>query len=144
MSKLSVGYSEFKKGFICHYDAYNKLVDSGSVMSRNMTLFYSVECGLKCMMMSRLRIFNTREMNDSLIEHFSKHNLEYFIRELKLPGTFKFTPFNTKYNDPVTINTYHQFCRYCITPNGNSKNIEAVNNNSITLKSLAEHIKERV
>ena len=53
MSKIAVDRSKFKKAFHCHTQAFKFLVNHNK--SRNLLLFYAVECGLKYLVLYEYR-----------------------------------------------------------------------------------------
>lgn len=81
-------------------------------------LVYSVECGLKYLLLDKWNEENPQVILDSEDNRRKKilktHNLEKILKELGQQGNFNFPLLKTVHKDMVTSETYHQLYRYCI------------------------------
>lgn len=110
---------DYRRGYKKHYQLYKRLKDENSdVNSRRLLLVYSVECGLKYMLLDRWNEenpVNILEGKDNRKKDILKsHNLEKILKELGQQGNFKFPQLETVHKDTVISETYHQLYRYCI------------------------------
>ena len=92
---------DYKHGYQKHLAAYQYLNKSNNTMqSRCLLLVYSVECGLKCLLLKQWREDNPKEIladkNDRRHPIITSHNLQ--IR--------------TVHKAWVSSGEYHQVCRY--------------------------------
>lgn len=110
---------DYRRGYKKHYQLYKRLNGENSdINSRRLLLLYSVECGLKYMLLNRWNeetpknIFNSND--DRKKDILKSHNLEKMLKELGQQGNFKFPQLETVHKDLVVSETYHQLYRYCI------------------------------
>lgn len=110
---------DYRKGYKKHYELYKQLkTEHSNVNSRRLLLIYSVECGLKYMLLDKWRIENPQKIFESKDEKkkeiLKSHNLEKILKELGQQGNFKFPQLETVHKNYVTSEKYHQLYRYCI------------------------------
>lgn len=110
---------DYRKGYKKHYELYKRLkIENSDMNSRRMLLIYSVECGLKYMLLDKWQEKNPQKIFDSNDEKkkeiLRSHNLEKILKELGQQGIFKFPQLETIHRNFVTSETYHQLYRYCI------------------------------
>lgn len=110
---------DYRRGYKKHYQLYKKLRDENSnVNSRRLLLVYSVECGLKYMLLDKWNEENPKNILDSTDDRkkeiLKSHNLEKILKELGQMGNFKFSQLETVHKNVVVTETYHQLYRYCI------------------------------
>lgn len=109
---------DYKHGYRKHLSAYRYLDKSNSNMrSRCLLLVYSVECGLKYLLLTKWREDNPKKIladkNDNRYPIIRSHNLQELLKELG-QTRFRFPYMTTVHKDPVTSTEYHQLCRYGI------------------------------
>ncbi len=110
---------DYRNGYKKHYGLYKKLYNTNAdINSRRLLLAYSVECGLKYLLLDRWHEDNPKKILDGVDkqkrEILTTHNLEKILKELGQQGNFKFVQIKTIHRDLVTAETYHQLHRYCI------------------------------
>lgn len=110
---------DYRQGYKKHYEVYKKLYNKNEdIRSRRLLLAYSVECGLKYLLLDRWHEENPQKIlkgdDRRKKEILSSHNLEKILKELGQQGNFKFVQIKTVHKDLVTSETYHQLHRYCI------------------------------
>ena len=110
---------DYRRGYKKHYQLYKRLRDEQSdVNSRRLLLVYSVECGLKYMLLDKWNEENPQNIlkgdDDRKKDVLTSHNLEKILKELGQQGIFKFPQLETVHKNIVISETYHQLYRYCI------------------------------
>lgn len=110
---------DYRRGYKKHYELYKKLCgENANIHSRRMLLAYSVECGLKYLLLDRWHEENPKrilEGNDKEKKGILKsHNLEKILKELGQQGNFRFVSLETIHKDLASSEEYHQLYRYCI------------------------------
>ncbi len=138
---------DYRRGYKKHYQSYKRLnSDNSDANSRRLLLVYSVECGLKYMLLDKWneetpkRIFDSSD--DRKKDILKSHNLEKILKELGQQGNFKFPQLKTIHKDCVVSDTYHQLYRYCIRTH--EKQEEKEKSIEETLKRVAYWIEERM
>lgn len=111
---------DYKRGYRKHYELYKKLRNTNSdVNSRRLLLIYSVECGLKYMLLDKWHEENPKKILESADETkigiLKSHNLGKLLKELGQEGNFKFPQLETIHKNQVVSENYHQLYRYCIS-----------------------------
>lgn len=109
---------DYKNAYKKHYVAYNLLKKSNdSIISRCLLLIYSVECGLKCLLLVKWRENSPKRIledkNDVRNKVIKTHNLQTILKELG-KSDYRFPKMSTQHGDSVNSETYHQLCRYGI------------------------------
>lgn len=109
---------DYKNGFNKHYAAYNILKkNNDTIISRRLLLVYSVECGLKCLLLAKWRENSIQEIlrnsNDERNKIIKSHKLEKLLIALG-QSRYRFPQMVTKHENSVDSETYHQLCRYGI------------------------------
>lgn len=136
---------DYKQGYKKHYITYKRLQDDNNDLnSRRLLLVYSVECGLKYLLLNKWHEENPKNIltgNDEKKKNALKtHNLEIILKELGQQGIFKFPQLLTIHNDSIRIENYHQLYRYCIRIEKKNKSAESVYEEE--LKKIANWIAE--
>ena len=108
---------DYRRGYRKHYELYKRLRrDNSDINSRRLLLIYSVECGLKYMLLDKWHEENPKRILDGTDEKkkdiLKSHNLEKILKELGQQGNFKFPQLETIHRNTVMSETYHQFYRY--------------------------------
>ena len=121
--------------------AYRSL-SSENKYSRRLLLFYSVECGLKYLLMDRWGILSVSEIESDKEKEglLGTHNLREILKALGQQGMVSFSSFKTCHGDFVNIAEYHQFYRYGIRPD--DKALEKEEKFEDELKQVADWINE--
>lgn len=131
---------DYRDAFRKHYSTYIRYKETGSHISCRLILVYSVECGLKYMLMRRERIFRVTDAQESIQKFLASHDFYRLLRALNQAGNYSFPPIKTVHNDIVRADTYHQLCRYAIRTD-NQKLIEQYDDQ---LQQIADWLGEHV
>lgn len=118
MKMILADRRDYKNGFKKHYVAYNLLKEKNdSVISRCLLLVYSVECGLKCLLLDKWRENSPKNIlgneDDKRNEVIKSHNIQKILITLG-QSRYRFPQMTTKHGDIINTNTYHQLHRYGI------------------------------
>jgi len=119
MSRIQVGFSQFKKAFETHWENGRK--ETGP--SYNLLKFYSVECGLKSMYIHENDRFHRMTSEQMPADH--SHRLDQWIKELNIPASRISPPprfrirQSSRDESPRDIEKIHEAWRYgvVIEPN---------------------------
>lgn len=138
---------DYRNGYKKHFESYKKMKSNNSdVSSRRLLLIYSVECGLKYMLLDKWHEESLESILESPDEKKKKilksHNLEKLLKELGQQGNFKFPQLETIHKNPVVPEAYHQLYRYCIRTTEKQQDKEKDVEES--LKNVACWIEERM
>lgn len=139
---------DYISGYRKHYSAYKILKNSqGAEKSRKLLLTYSVECGLKYLLLDKWQENNPKEIIENKEDRrhpiITSHNLQTILKELGQAGTFKFAQFYTIHHDTqISSENYHQVCRYGIRIEDRDK--EKENKYETELNKIAEWIREGI
>lgn len=140
---LTADKRDYRKGFNRNAAAYRKLADKESYTKR-LLLFYSVECGLKYMLLDKWGYLSTTQASSrSLQEKLLKsHNLNSILKELGYQGMISFPVIKTVHGQEAGIAEYHQLCRYGIATDDlqYEKELELEKNLKETWKWLLERL----
>ena len=134
---------EYRKGYNMHLSTY-KTIDDTHRNSSRLLLFYSVECGLKYLLMDKWGIASLKEIGEDheKLNMLSTHNLNIMLKALGQQGMVKFLPFKTCHNDSVDAVTYHQVYRYSVGVQ--SKDIQKEQAFEKDLETVSDWIYERM
>lgn len=113
---------DYKKGYRKHYHTYQLLnSQNGTVLSKRLLLFYSIECGLKYKLLEKWEVVSSGEIREILSDKnhpknkiLGTHNLRKILKELGQEGEFHFPEIATVHKDKISIEDYHQMQRYGI------------------------------
>lgn len=116
---LAADKKDYRRGYKKHYQSYRRLKgDNSDINSRRLLLIYSVECGLKYLLLDKWNEENPQKILNGSDERkkaiLKSHNLEKILKELGQQGIFKFPQIETIHKDTAGSETYHQLYRYCI------------------------------
>lgn len=136
---------DYRRGYKKHYELYKRLKSNNSdTSSRRLLLIYSVECGLKYMLLDKWHEENPQKILDGADERkkdiLKSHNLEKILKELGQQGNFKFPQLETIHKNLVVSESYHQLYRYCIRTQEKEQSKEEKLEE--TLKNVAYWIEE--
>ncbi|MCC8047279.1 MAG: hypothetical protein LIP12_17625 [Clostridiales bacterium] len=142
---LTADKRDYRRGYKKHYETYKRMRENNSdVNSRRLLLIYSVECGLKWMLLDKWREVDPRKILDGADEIrkdiLTSHNLQKLIKELGQQGNFKLPQLITIHKEQVSAEMYHQLYRYCIPTQIKEDHKE--DKIEETLESVAEWIEE--
>ena len=145
MQMIIADKRDYKKGYKKHFASYQRLrSDNCDINSRRLLLIYSVECGLKYMLLDKWHEENPKTILEGTDEKrkdiIKSHNLEKILKELGQQGNFKFPQIKTVHRDVVVTETYHQLYRYSIRTQEDERSKEE--GLEETLKSIAVWIEE--
>ncbi len=135
---------DYKYGYRKHLAAYQYLERTNkTVQSRCLLLVYSVECGLKCLLLSKWRENNPKDIladkSDKRYPIMTSHNLQEFLKELG-QTRFRFPQMITVHKNIVSSAEYHQLCRYGVQVKDNYK----MERYEQVLNDIAEWIGEEI
>ena len=139
MARLRADRKNYKKAFNTHFQAY-KTWNEGSHNSKRVIMCYCVECGLKCLIMEDNKIYRLSQANEETVKILGSHDFRVLLKAVKKAGIYKFKDFQTKFEETVTPENYHQLCRYCIDVKDNDMKI--VEEFDKTLYAIAEWLEE--
>ena len=136
--KIHVGVSELRQAFHAHRAA----ADKTQGISSHLLLFYAVECGLKSIYLREKKLPNTAKLPDSTLLSKDGHNLDRWVKELKISASQvgKTPDFHLATSgDILNIEKVHQAWRYGIRikPEDEKKLVEWLN-------SICNWIKENI
>ena len=136
---------DYKQGYRKHYVTYKRLRDDNDDLnSRRLLLVYSVECGLKYLLLDKWHEENPKNILEGKDEKkknvLKTHNLDRILKELGQQGVFKFPQLLTIHNDSIIIENYHQLYRFCIRIKEKDKSVESVYEEE--LRKIANWIEE--
>ncbi len=107
---INITQKELEKVFRKH-DRFLKSQENTTLPAYKLILFYTVECGLKCIWMRNNNIKKTnRENDDSIAASQFKHDLNRLINELKLNK--RIPKGYTKNKEKIEPHLLHQAWRY--------------------------------
>lgn len=134
---------DYKKGYNRNIASYKVLTEK-NVYSKRMLLFYSVECGLKYLLLNKWGIvdLNQIEKESEQEKLLYSHNINAILKELGYQGMITFPVLRTIHNDPVNIEAYHQVCRYGIRIA--EQDVEKEKRLEASLNQVANWILERI
>ncbi len=135
---------DYKYGYRKHLAAYQYLERTNkTVQSRCLLLVYSVECGLKCLLLSKWRENNPKDIladkSDKRYPIMTSHNLQELLKELG-QTRFRFPQMITVHKNIVSSAEYHQLCRYGVQVKDNYK----MERYEQVLNDIAEWIGEEI
>lgn len=138
---------DYGRGYKKHFELYKRLKNANSdSSSRRLLLIYSVECGLKYMLLDEWHEEDPKKILDGIDEKkkdiLKSHNLEKILKVLGQQGNFKFTQLETIHKDKVMSDSYHQLYRYCIRTQ--DRELAKEDKMEDTLKMVANWIAERM
>lgn len=136
---------DYRQGYKKHYTTYKRLQSTNDdVQSRRLLLVYSVECGLKYLLLDTWHVESPETILCGTDEKRKKvlttHNLETILKELGQQGTFRFPHLTTVHRDSITTENYHQLYRYCVRLKEKDKNSESIYEDE--LRKVADWIEE--
>ncbi len=115
-NQINVTRKEFSESFREHYLLYRYIVNSSiSPKSRRLLLFYSVECGLKALIMKTYAI-NTYEGLKKHSEDYGKrvhgHDLKAMTKEVGIAEQFPLKKIHLSQGGRVLPDRYNELWRY--------------------------------
>lgn len=102
MGKIVADKRDYRKAYVRHKIASEKM-DECSKYSKNLLLFYSIECGLKYLLMHKWDIRSTKEIEKDREkkELLGTHNLKLILKELNQQELVDFTPYLTNFQQDL-------------------------------------------
>ncbi len=109
MAKIKASKRNYRKGYHRHIHTYRKL-DESHKYSKLLLLFYSIECGLKCLLMEKWNIMSINEIDHDAekLDIMNTHNISKILKALGYQGMIHFPNIQTCHNDYANVETYHQ------------------------------------
>lgn len=132
---------DYKNAFNKHYHAIKNWNGTGSDISRRLILVYAVECGLKYIVMNRGGWKCIEDIADEDMRKILRsHDFRELLKAIHWAGSYSFSCFKTKHKDTVEPKSFHQICRYSISPESHSD----IQNYENQLCCIAENLEEAV
>lgn len=140
--RLNVTRKEFLDSYRRHYKLYKST--DGNNKARRLLLFYSVECGLKSLIMKNVGK-NTFEEFESYCVNSSKrnlvgHDIKAMLKEINPAHTFLLKNIDLKKGGSVQPGRFNELWRYGVTV----ADIQQEERTENTLEKIAEWIGTRV
>jgi hypothetical protein len=130
MAQLAATVRELKTSFRKHFHVYNKIDPTFNPMTRRLLLFYSVESGLKCFLLMKIRKNNTNDFQQHheysyLREH--GHDIKKLIKFSGISGSadYNLTHFTDIHGNQIEPEYLHQIWRYGIKTDKEQNEAEA-------------------
>ncbi len=140
--RLNVTRREFLDSYRRHYKLYKST--NGNNKARRLLLFYSVECGLKSLMMKNFGKSNFEEFESYCVNsnkrNLTGHDIKAMLKEINPTHTFFLQNINLKKGGSVQPGRFNELWRYGVTV-ADIQQEECAEN---TLKKIAEWIDTRV
>lgn len=142
--RINITRSEFQKSFRNHYMLYKNTAKDLSPRTRRLLLFYSVECGLKGLIMKNTGA-STYEQLKEYSEQNNKqvhgHNLKEMTKEVDIESDYPLKKIRlAKTGGDVRPAQYNELWRYGAAVEDEEEELREEK----TLQSLAEWIKDRI
>lgn len=140
---VTANKKEYKKGYNRNIVASRELAEK-NIYSKRMLLLYSIECGLKYLLLDKWEIvdINQIEKDSDRGKLINSHNIKGILKELGYQGMIKFPILKTVHDEKVDVSTYHQVCRYGVSIT--KDDIEKEKNLEMILNQIANWIIERM
>lgn len=116
---LRADQKDYKAAYLKHWSTYQKYRASGSKSSQRLLLAYSVECGLKYILMKREKIYQVSNAQDEIQSLLKTHDFRKLLKRLMLVKFYTFPIIKTIHNEVVQPEQYHELCRYSSQPKDN-------------------------
>lgn len=141
---------DYKTGYRKHYHTYQLLnSQNGAILSKRLLLVYSVECGLKYILLDKWEVVSSEEIREILSDKthpkhtiLGTHNLRKILKELGQEGEFHFPDIATAHKDNISIEEYHQMQRYGIQ--ADDRDISKEKQLEKVLQQIADWIEEEM
>lgn len=135
---------EYQKGYKKHLAAYRYLKkNNDAFLSRCLLLTYSVECGLKYLLLDQWRLDSPEEIvndkNDKRRDIIKSHNLQEILAELGMTR-FSFPRIKTVHKDSVSSGEYHLLYRYAIKAEDHAQMLKCEK----VLNDIIEYLEEEI
>jgi hypothetical protein len=119
MAQVSATQRELENAFKKHYNVYKKIDSTYHPMTRRLLLFYSVESGLKCLLLKKISKNTTDELQSYHEYDYLKghgHDIKFLIKAVNLEGQAKYTLKHCSALNGCQIEPeqFHQIWRYGI------------------------------
>ena len=124
---LKASQRHYKKAYRSNYQAYDALKhDDKSYYPRMLLLNYSIESGLKYLLMKKYGIDNPQRIfeNDYYKSLFISHHCKKMLKELNKAELWTLTEFNTDNVEVVTSSNCHEYYRYNLSAKNNNKDLQ--------------------
>lgn len=142
-SQINITRCEFQRSFINHYGMYKKTGTDMPYHSRLLMLFYSVECGLKSLILKKIGK-NTYEDLKFYYEINGKklpgHDLKAMTKEVGIETMFPLKKIQLKGGGFVLPGKYNELWRY----GAGIENVEEEQSEEKTLVRIAEWLLSRI
>lgn len=121
---LKASQRHYIKAYRSNYQAYDTLKsDDKSYYPRMLLLNYSIESGLKYLLMKKYSIDNPQRIfeNDFYKSLFISHDCKNMLKELDKAELWTIKEFKTDNDEVVTSSNCHEYYRYNIFAKKNNK-----------------------
>lgn len=142
-SQINITRSEFQRSFRNHYTMYQKSGTNMPYHSRLLILFYSVECGLKSLILKNIGK-NTYEDLKFYYERNGKkapgHDLKAMTKEVGIESSFPLKRIRLKGGGSVLPGKYNELWRY----GAGIEDVKEEQSEEKTLVRIAEWLLQRI
>ena len=139
--RINVTRREFQDSYRRHYKMYRNTVENEK--TRRLILFYSVECGLKSLLMKNLGKDTYEEFTECCLNEKKEligHNINAMLKELNPQSEFNLKNIPLKRGGSVTAKQFNELWRYGAAVSDKEDEDKAEK----TLIKIAEWIHERL
>ena len=143
MGKINVTRREFQQSFRNHYGLYKKSEVSVSPKTRRLLLFYSVECGLKSLILKDIgkntyeELYKYSEENG---KHVHGHNLKEMTREVGIEHKYPLKKIRLAAGQDIMSEHFNELWRYGASVADEEEELKAEK----MLQKIAEYIGQRL
>lgn len=142
--RVTADRRDYKNGYQKQYKTYQLLKQNNdSRLCRCLLLNYSVECGLKFLLLDKFRIVNPQKtsMDEEIEGVLYSHDLRKLLKKLG-QTKFKFPIFETRHGDQIDAENFHQLCRYAVEVD--DKNYPKSQQFELELSKIADWLEEEI
>lgn len=115
MSKVNVTRNEFKNSFKSHYKLYNESDGSDAHNSRCLLLFYSVECGLKSLVLKKIggnTYMDLEKYRNNAGKNGFGHNIRELAKEMDIDQVYPLKRIRLKNGGNISSEQFNELWRY--------------------------------
>ena len=142
-SQINITRSEFQRSFKNHYGMYKKTGTDMPYHSRLLMLFYSVECGLKSLILKNIGKNTYEDLKSYYTINGKKvpgQDLKAMTKEVGIETSFPLKRIQLKDGGFVTPGKYNELWRY----GAGIENVEEERSEEKTLVRIAEWLLQRI
>lgn len=142
--QINITRREFQKSYKSHYSLYKNSSSLSSIRTRRLLLFYSVECGLKSLIMKKIGKNTYEELKKYSEEnkrYVHGHNLKAMAQEIGIEHQYQLKKIRlSNGGGDVSSERYNELWRYGASIEDEDEETTA----EITLVRIADWIEKRL